>query len=238
MLQDGVGQLAPNQARYQVEVIVVREHERPLAAPARFAHDLLGEELVDQAVALGPGSVRAVVEHRRFRQVPQVMLHEPEQRVGDGVVVEVVGQPWRVDPAHLESRAVGRLDHHRFAAVAQLELALEAVAHAGDPDRPGRLGQSGEPGHQPARATHEPLPIGRIGRQLHRRPIGGHDRIEVPQEAPGVLFDRQHGSCLTLRGALEIAAAGSPRLHRWPICDIVNIKIRAKAGGAMSRPRG
>ena len=142
MLQDGVGQLAADQARNQVKVVVMREHQGPLAAPAGFAHHLLGEQLIDQAIALRPGPVRAVIENRRLRQVPEVVLHKPEERVGDRVVVEVVGQARRIDPADLEARAIGGLDHHRLAAAAQLELALESVPHRRDPDRAGGLRQS------------------------------------------------------------------------------------------------
>jgi len=212
MLQDSVWQFAPNQPGHQVEVIVMRKDEWTLPAPASLAHDLLGEELVHQAVALGPGALGRVVEHRSFRQVPQVMLHEPEQRVGDGVVVQVVRQPRRIDPAHLEPRAIGGLHHHRLAAVSQLELALEAVADAGDPDRSGRLGEAGKPGDQPTGAAHEAFAISRIRRQVNRRPVGGHDRIEVLEEAPGVLLDRQHRCRLTLRGTLRSPLGEGTRL--------------------------
>ena len=214
MLDDSVRQLASNQPRHQVEVIVMGKDEWPLATASRFTDDLLREQLVDQAVALGPGTMRAVVQHRRLRQVPQVVLHEPEQRVGDRVVVEVVDQPRRIDPAHLEARAVGGLHHHRLAAVAQLEFALEAVAHGGDPDRPRRLRQSGEPGDEPARAAHEALAFGRIRGQVDRGPVGGHDRVEVLEKAPGVLLDRQHRSRLTLRGHLPIGPPKDRSLAR------------------------
>ena len=144
--------------------------------------------------------MRTVIEHRCLREVPQVVLHEPEERIGDRVVVEVVGEARRVHPAHLEPRTVGRRDHHRFAAAAQLELALESVPHRRNPDGPGRLRQPREAGHQPTGAADEAFPVGGLGGQVDRRPVGGHDRVEVLEEPPGVLLDRQHRYELTLRG--------------------------------------
>ena len=192
MLQDGVGQLASHHSRHEVQVIVMGKHEGPLSPPSGFAHNLLGKEFVDQAIALGPGSVRTVVEHRRFRQVPEVMLHEPEEWIGDGVVVKVVRQPRRIDPADLESRAVGGLDHHRFAAASQLEFALEPVAHRRHPHRARGLGESRESRHESAGTSDEAVPIAGVRRKVDRRTVGGDNGVEVLEEAPGVLLDRQH----------------------------------------------
>src|SRR3989475_5931915 len=167
------------------------------------------------------------------------MLHEPEQWVGDRVVVPVVDQSRRIDPAHLEPRTVGGLHHHRLATVSEFELAQKTVTYRGDPDGPRRLGQSGEPGHEPARAAHEALAVGRILRDVDRRPVGGHDRVEVLEKAPGVLLDRQHRSRLTLRGHLRIAPPAGPyRLHASLICDIVNIKLPARQAWARGALKG
>ena len=192
VLEHGVGELAPDEARHEVEVVIMREDEGTLATSARLADHLVGKHLVDEPVALVPGAVGAVIEHGRLGQVPEVVLHEPEQGVGDGVVVEVVGKLRRIHPADLEAGAVDRLQQHRLAALAEVQLALEAVPHAGDPDGAGRLGQSGETGHQPAAATNEALPILVVFGQVEGGAIGSHDRMEVLQEAAGVLLDGQH----------------------------------------------
>ena len=113
----------------------MRKHERPLATTPRFAHHLLGKQLVDPPVALIPGPVRAVIEHRRFRQVPEVMLNEPEQRVGNGVVVQVVGESRRIDPTHLEAGAIRRFNHHRFSAAPRVELGFESISRRCHPHR-------------------------------------------------------------------------------------------------------
>ena len=118
MLEHGIGELATHQPGNEIEMVIVRQDEGSLPAAPRLADDLLGEQLVDPPVALLPRPMGAVVEHRRLGQVPEVVLDEPEQRVGDGVVVEVVGQPRRIDPAHLEPGAVGGLDHHRLPTAA------------------------------------------------------------------------------------------------------------------------
>ena len=42
------------------------------------------------------------------------------------------------------------------------------------------------------------------------------------------MLDRQHRSYLTLRGHLQIGPGGAGLLHASRICDIVNIKLRAR----------
>ena len=70
VLQDRIGKLATDKPRNQVEMVIVGEDQGPLAAAAGLTHDLLGEHLVDPAVALVPGQVGAVVEHRGLGQIP------------------------------------------------------------------------------------------------------------------------------------------------------------------------
>ena len=120
------------------------------------------------------------------------MLNEPEQRVGDDVVVEVVGELRRIDPADLKARPVTGLDHHRFAPGSQVELPFEAIANRRYPDGAGRLGQPGQPGHQSSGAPDEALALGGVRGEIDRGPVGGHDRVKVLEQPPGVLLDRQH----------------------------------------------
>ena len=192
VLQDSVGQLATHQARDQVKVVVMREHEGALTTAAGLANNLVGKHLVDRAVALIPGAMGAVIQHRCLGQVPEVVLHEPEQRVGDGVVVEVVGELRRIDPADLETRAIDRLHQHRLTALSQVELALEAVPHGGHPYRTRCQGQPRQTGHQAAPTADEALTVLLIAGQVDGCAVGGHDRIEVLKEPPGVLLDGQH----------------------------------------------
>ena len=134
----------------------------------------------------------AVIEHRRFRQIPEIVLDKPEQRVRNRVVVEVVGESRWIDPAHLETGGVRRFDHHRLAAAPEVELTFEPIPRRCHPYRARGLGKAGEARHESARSPNEAFPIPRVGRQVNGRAIGRHDRMEVLEEAPGVLFDRQH----------------------------------------------
>jgi hypothetical protein len=91
VVQDDVGTAAPHLGREQVEVVVVQHHDG--VAAGRF--DLLGHDLgevtvhggvaVLEGVDLPPGDVR------RRLQVVEVVLHEPQQRVGDDGVEVVLG---------------------------------------------------------------------------------------------------------------------------------------------------
>ena len=83
MMEEHVGAALAHALRHQIEVIVVQHHDSPAAAGL----DLLGHHVgklvvhrhvpVLERVALVTGDVGDVAE------VPQVVLDEPEQRVGD-----------------------------------------------------------------------------------------------------------------------------------------------------------
>ena len=90
---------------------------------------------------------------RRVAQVPEVVLDEPEHRVGDDVVEAVVGLGLGLDEPHAEGAALGRLDLERLAAVLARDVDVLLGHRAGDPDRVAVGGQPGQRGHEPARAA-------------------------------------------------------------------------------------
>ena len=91
MVKDGAGAAESNLAGQEVEVVIVDHHDRLTAGGVHLLGDDLGEATVHGGVArlegvgLPPGDVRRRV------QVVQVVLDEPQQRVGNNGVEGVLG---------------------------------------------------------------------------------------------------------------------------------------------------
>ena len=84
-----VGPGVPDDARRDVQVVVMEEDRRVRVAVELVDHR--GRECaVHLQVPLAPRMVDAVVDTRRRRELPQMMLHEPEHRVRDHVVEPVI----------------------------------------------------------------------------------------------------------------------------------------------------
>jgi len=126
--------------------------------PAVMVHDYHLYTLPD----LVPADVR------RVAQVPEVVLDEPEHRVGDDVVEAVVGLVLGLDEADPEGAALGRLHFEGLAAVLAGDLDVLVGHRRGDPDRVAVRGQAGQRRHEPARAALDRA-VFLIG---HRPPVG------------------------------------------------------------------
>ena len=100
VLEEDVRARLADQRRRRVEVVVVEHHERVLLALDR-PDDGVGEVPVHRQVALVPGVRLLLADVRRVREVPQVVLDEPQERVRDHVVEAVVGERVRLDQEHL-----------------------------------------------------------------------------------------------------------------------------------------
>jgi hypothetical protein len=98
-------------------VVVVDHHDRLLVAGDLVEHGSR-EVLVDGVVAVVERVDLVPADVRRVAQVPQVVLDEPEHRVGDDVVEAVVGLGVGGHEAHVVGAALGRLDLERPASVA------------------------------------------------------------------------------------------------------------------------
>ena len=103
-LDDGARKLLADEARHEVELVVVHQHERARRRAAREA-DHPGRHLpVDLDVTVGPSLVDAIVDHRLAGEVPEVVLEEPQHRIGDDRVVLLVLLPGRRGVVELARR--------------------------------------------------------------------------------------------------------------------------------------
>ncbi len=176
-LDQRVGDRAANRRRRQVEVVVLQQdHRRPAGTP-RLVHHRLGEQLVHHRVPLAPGAVRLAIDVRRARGVPQVVLHEPEQRVGDHVVIALVG--FRVGGHELQPVAEARpglLD--RRAVRLRRALAVACAHRRRHPDRVRQPADRAHRRHHAARAALRAQPP--AGRPVLDRPAVGRDHQIAP----------------------------------------------------------
>jgi hypothetical protein len=147
VVQEDVGTRAANEVRQRVEVIVVDHHDR-LAHVLELLDDRAREVFVDDVVAELEGLDLLAADVRGVRQVPQVMLDEPQHRVGEHVVEAIVGLGIADHQAHLVVAAAGRRHGKRPAAVLARDLGVVLAHRRGDPDRFAVRGQPRERRHQ------------------------------------------------------------------------------------------
>src|SRR5437899_2559358 len=70
----------------EVEVVVVQHDPRRTVAARNLRQHRAGKRAVELYVALAPGAHGGRTDHWALRKVPQLMLQEPEQRIGDDVI--------------------------------------------------------------------------------------------------------------------------------------------------------
>ncbi len=184
VVQEDVGAGLAHDGRQRVEVVVVDHHDRVLLA-VDLLDDGLREVVVDGLVALLEGLDLVLADVRRVGQVPQVVLDEPQHRVGDDVVEAVVGLRVGDDEAHVEL-AAGRVDDERLAVVLA-RLAHVALGHRrGDPDGVAVRRQARQRRHEAAGAARERA----VDVERHRPAVGDeHERrlpAPVPSERPAI----------------------------------------------------
>ena len=140
-------------AGQRVEVVVVDHHDG-LVLALDLVHHGFGQVAVDLLVALLERHHLVPADVRRVAQVPEVVLDEPEHRVGDDVVEAVVGLVVGLDEAHAEGAALGRLDLERLAAVlaGDLDVLVGHRATRSRSRRGGRRGPSARSRGRPCRA--------------------------------------------------------------------------------------
>ena len=147
VVEEGVGTRLPDQAWTGVEVVVVEHHHRALLVLDRPDHRG-GHVVVDHLVALLPGVHLGLPDVRRVGEVPEVVLDEPEDRVGDHVVEAVVGRRIRDDHLNVVGDRV-QLDRHRTVALAGDDDVLVGQ-RGGDPERLAVRDEPGERRDEPA----------------------------------------------------------------------------------------
>ena len=94
-----------DEPRREVEVVVVEE-DGSVRLRLELGECRIRKRTVDGHVAVFPGVVQPAVDVGRVGEGPQVVLQEPERRVGDDVVEPVVGGRIVVDEAETVRRAV------------------------------------------------------------------------------------------------------------------------------------
>jgi hypothetical protein len=150
--QEEVGPLAPDDPRRRVEVVVVQHHDR-LLLTLDLLEDGARQVVVDHPVAvlIRRHLVRADV--LRVREVPEVVLDEPQHRVREDVVEAVVGLVVADDEADVVLAALRRVDDERLAA-GLARAALVAVGERRrDPDGVAVRRQAGEGRDETTRAA-------------------------------------------------------------------------------------
>ena len=117
MLDAHVGPLLANEPGHAVHLIVLHEHDRRFVGALHLGEHAVGDEPVHLHVAVLPRPVDRLVDDRFAGEVPEVVLDEPEQRIRDDVVVEVVCLVGRLDEGDLDRRAVVGGELGRIAAL-------------------------------------------------------------------------------------------------------------------------
>ena len=152
VVQEDVRAGAADEVRERVEVVVVDHHDR-FAGVLDLLDDRPGEVLVDDVVAELEGLDLLAADVGGVGEVPQVVLDEPQHRVGEHVVEAVVGLGVADDEAHLVLAAGGRAHRRSARPPCSCETRGVVLVHRrGDPDRLAVGGQPGERRHQAARA--------------------------------------------------------------------------------------
>ena len=162
--------------------MVVLQHDQRLAAGCLSGgDDLIGEQLVDDDVAVPPGVPDLLRDVRRSRRIPQIVLEEPEQGVADDVVVLVVRLRVGHDEAQAELARIAELDE-RFAGVLGVSGAQTIALGHGCRD-PNRLSLAGDRGD---RGDHAAAPLARVegtvglSRERDRSSVRGDNQGRVP----------------------------------------------------------
>ena len=182
-----------------VELVVVQQHQRvspvpgraaapaPVRAPAHLVHHGPGELLVDDQVAVVPGVHLVGADVGMPAEVPEVVLDEPQHRVGDDVVVLVVGVGVDGDVAQAVRVAVeGDLDGALLGGQAAL-LVAERRRHPRAGVVPEDLGEDGD---QAAGAARDDRLSRRVVVERHGAAVGGHHEAALvrdrhpPRRAP------------------------------------------------------
>ena len=204
VVQEDVGAGPAHELGQRVQVVVVHHHDRLLDLGDLLDHGAR-EVLVDDVVAELEGLDLVAADVGRVGEVPEVVLDEPQHRVGEDVVEAVVGVGVGLDEAH-QVVAAGRRAHlERLPAVAARGARVVLAHRRGDPDRVAVR-------RQPAQRRDEAAAAA-----LHR-PVG----LEGDRPAVG----DQHQ---TAAGHAHAGGAASPAV-RSPRSAVARTGIRIEGG--------
>ena len=207
VVQEGVGPLGADHPRGGVEVVVVEHHQRPLAT-LDLAEDGLGDVAVDGLVAVVPGVQLLLADVGSVGEVPEVVLDEPEDRVGDHVVEAVVGLGVAADQQH---PVVDPVDRELDWPAALLGDRDVLVGHRrGDPERLAVRDEAGKRRDQAAAAAPHGALAGLVALELRRPAVGDDDqRIGVGHRPPA--YPDRSRLCIQLAEQLQPVAQQARR---------------------------
>ncbi len=206
VVEEDVRALLADHPRGGVEVVVVEHHQRPLLALDLAEHGG-GDVAVDRLVAEVPGVELLLADVRRVGEVPEVVLDEPEDRVGDHVVEAVVGLGVAADQQHPVVDPVERELGRPAALFGDGDV---LVGHRrGDPERVAVGDQARERRNQAAAAApHGALPV-LVALELGRPPVRDDDQRRGVHAAK--ITDPARLRCRGRRAGRASRAAGAAR---------------------------
>ena len=197
VVQEDVRPRAADDRRQRVQVVVVHHHDG-LLDPVDLLDDRLGEVVVDHLVAVVEGLDLAAPHVRGVGEVPEVVLDEPQHRVGDDVVEAVVGLGIGGDEPHLVLAARRGADPDRAAVGLAGAHGVHRRHRRGDPGDLAVRGQTGERRDEPA------------GPALHRSVLLEGDRAAVGDQ------DEGGGLWLGVTARRTLPAAHAAKRRRTP----------------------
>ncbi len=178
VMQERVRARPPDQPGEGVEVIVVDHHDRLLGS-LELLHDGFREVLVDDVVAELEGLDLLAADVGGVGEIPQVVLDEPQHRVGEDVVEAVVCVGVGGHQADLVLAASWSVHGEGVTAVLARDLGVLVGHRGGDPDRFAMGGEARQCRDQAAGAALD-LPVGvkgdrsAVAHQQQRRPLCRH----------------------------------------------------------------
>ena len=168
----------------EIQLIVLGEEQRTARQLATDRQSTLSDRGIDDAITVEPGLVDALVDNRLDRDVPQVVVREPEQRVADDRVMEVV-RSW-VGGREEDRECLVGVGVRAERSARSRELPLDLGSRSGHPGGFGGVRQRGQRFDQTPSPRHQLA----TGPGFHRGPIAENDRRELTQEPRRVAADR------------------------------------------------
>ncbi len=168
------GRASADQGGAGVEVVVVEHHQRLLVVGDRPHHGF-GDIVVDDLVAVLPRVELLLANVGRVREVPEVVLDEPQNRVRDHVVEAVVGVGVGFDQADVVLDVVD-LERDRAPARLAGDGGILLGHRRGDPEGPAMADEPGQRGDEAAAAPLDDTFAVRTALVLSRAAIGDDDQ--------------------------------------------------------------
>src|SRR5579859_958140 len=191
-----------NHSRGQVEVIVLEEDQGSLFGGGRSSSDGFRDALIDGHITLLPGGVNRVIDYRG--KLPEIVLDEPEQWIGNDAVVLGVRLRRRRRIADGNRRVP--VAFNKDTSRRLTDPSLGQVPSARDPRGTGGLRDREHGGDDTAGGP----PPAAFASTFVRSSVRGDDGVELVQRPGGV-------RCQGLAAGSRLQHA--PGVRRWELVD-------------------